>query len=69
MALEDGQDDRLILVIGRLERALSRIEQSSANVQATSTSAADEKRHMQLKNELMEAIKTVDALIAEREAV
>ena len=65
------ENERVILAIGRIERALSRIE--SAN-QAMAKRQPDllkdvelEKRHAALKNEMKQAIHTIDGLIARQE--
>ena len=59
-------NDRVILAIGRIERALSRIET------AKSTAKADidpelQARHEALKSEMKQAIRTIDGLIERRE--
>ncbi len=63
--------EQLIVAIGRLERALSRIEQAdvssnglSANGAAVVTDADLVMRHNQLKAETRAAIKEIDALIS-----
>lgn len=61
------ENERVILAVGRIERALSRIEaaaQASTNGQAD---AALEKRHAALKDEMKQAIHTIDGLIARQE--
>lgn len=63
------ENERVILAIGRIERALSRIE---AAKQASTKSQPDlalgdtelEKRHAALKDEMKQAIQTIDGLIA-----
>ncbi len=56
-------NERMILAIGRIERALARIEAAKNN----STAAVDpalEARHAALKEEMKQAIQTIDGLIA-----
>ncbi len=66
--MDEQAHDRTVLAVGRLERALSRIEKKLAERAATGPAEpVDEERHMMLKKELMQAIRTVDALIADRE--
>lgn len=60
-------NERTILAIGRIERALSRIE----TAKSLGTSTQDdklEKRHAALKGEMQQAIKTIDGLIARQES-
>ncbi|MDZ7587799.1 MAG: hypothetical protein U5J78_01035 [Parasphingorhabdus sp.] len=57
-------DDRLILAIGRIERALSRIEKATASSDADAGLAA---RHDILKTELRLAIEQIDQVIASEE--
>lgn len=66
--MDEQAHDRTVLAVGRIERALSRIEKKLAERPATAPAEPiDEERHMMLKKELMQAIRTVDALIADRE--
>jgi capsule polysaccharide export protein KpsE/RkpR len=64
-------NERLILAIGRIERALSRIETASStlNTSAENTSADEalEARHQALKEEMKQAIRTIDSLIERQE--
>jgi hypothetical protein len=61
--------DRLIVAIGRIERALSRLEQVDLSIGAASGNNAPETdfalvaRHEQLKAETQAAIIEIDALI------
>lgn len=66
------ENERVILAIGRIERALSRIEaakQASTSRQAELALAgtALEERHAALKDEMKQAIQTIDGLIARQE--
>ncbi|MBF6602355.1 MAG: hypothetical protein ITG03_05235 [Sphingorhabdus sp.] len=65
------ENERVILAIGRIERALSRIEsanQAMANRQPDLLKDVElEKRHAALKNEMKQAIHTIDGLIARQE--
>ncbi|HEY9093102.1 hypothetical protein [Parasphingorhabdus sp.] len=65
------ENERVILAIGRIERALSRIEaanQTMANRQPDLLMDVDlEKRHAALKDEMKQAIHTIDGLIARQE--
>ncbi len=66
------ENERVILAIGRIERALSRIEaskQASTNRQSEMAleNTALEKRHAALKDEMKQAIHTIDGLIARQE--
>ena len=65
------ENERMILAIGRIERALSRIEsdnQAMANRQPDLLKDVElEKRHAALKNEMKQAIHTIDGLIARQE--
>jgi hypothetical protein len=54
-------DERLILAIGRIERALSRLETIKIPSSAESGLAA---RHEALKSETRAAIRDIDALLA-----
>ena len=66
--MDEQRHDRTVTAVGRIERALSRIEQNLAERPATAPSdPVSEERHAMLKKELMQAIRTVDALIADRE--
>lgn len=55
-------EERFILAIGRIERALSRIEQMQFPQQA-SPDAELADRHQRLKNETHAAIKELDAIL------
>lgn len=66
-------EDRLILAIGRMERALARVEGAAVGRQAAmaDTSAADqaayrslEERHARLKARVESAITALDGIIA-----
>lgn len=59
-------NERVILAIGRIERALSRIESASSAIK-TSVDAALEERHEALKAEMKQAIRTIDRLIERQE--
>jgi|TARA_R110002049_G_scaffold130602_1_gene289021 phage host-nuclease inhibitor protein Gam len=59
-------NERLILAIGRIERALSRIETASSTLN-TSADEALEARHQALKEEMKQAIRTIDGLIERQE--
>jgi phage host-nuclease inhibitor protein Gam len=59
-------NERVILAIGRIERALSRIE-SAASVTKTDADPALEARHEALKAEMKQAIRTIDGLIERQE--
>ncbi len=59
-------NERVILAIGRIERALSRIESASSTMQADAD-AALEARHEALKAEMKQAIRTIDNLIERQE--
>ncbi len=61
------ENERVILAIGRIERALSRIETAKAEAPDTQIDAALEKRHAALKEEMKQAIHTIDGLIARQE--
>lgn len=54
-------EQRLILAIGRIERALSRIEQVKTQVGGDEALIA---RHQLLKSQTREAIREIDELIA-----
>jgi hypothetical protein len=56
---------RLIMAIGRIERALSRMERIEiSSVNETGTDAALSDRHEKLKAETLIAIRDIDGLIA-----
>jgi hypothetical protein len=59
-------NERVILAIGRLERALSRIESANSSMKA-SFDPALEARHEALKAEMKQAIRTIDGLIERQE--
>ena len=61
------ENERVILAIGRIERALSRIEVAKNNAPDPIQDEALEKRHAALKSEMKEAIHTIDGLIARQE--
>ncbi|WP_422343957.1 hypothetical protein [Parasphingorhabdus sp.] len=61
------ENERVILAIGRIERALSRIETAKEAVPGHQADAALEKRHAALKEEMKQAIHTIDGLIAQQE--
>ena len=66
-------NERLILAIGQLERALSRLESAHAglaeNLQSHTIAASDEllERHAVLKAAAAEALAGIDALLAKAE--
>ncbi|MEH6661749.1 MAG: hypothetical protein V7679_08890 [Parasphingorhabdus sp.] len=59
-------NERVILAIGRIERALSRIE-SADSVTKTHADPELEARHEALKAEMKQAIRTIDGLIERQE--
>jgi phage host-nuclease inhibitor protein Gam len=59
-------NERVILAIGRLERALSRIESAKSTMKADVDQAL-EARHEALKEEMKQAIRTIDGLIERQE--
>ena len=59
-------NEPIILAIGRIERALSRIE-SANRTKKTEIDPALAERHEALKAELKQAIQTIDGLIERRE--
>ncbi|AMO71471.1 hypothetical protein [Sphingorhabdus sp. M41] len=59
-------NERVILAIGRLERALSRIESSNSTMKADADQML-EARHEALKSEMKQAIRTIDGLIERQE--
>jgi phage host-nuclease inhibitor protein Gam len=59
-------NERVILAIGRLERALSRIESANSTREADVDQAL-EARHEALKEEMKQAIRTIDGLIERQE--
>ncbi|WP_417617823.1 hypothetical protein [Parasphingorhabdus sp.] len=59
-------NERVILAIGRLERALSRIE-SANGAQKENVDAALAARHEALKAEMKQAIRTIDGMIKRQE--
>ena len=61
------ENERVILAIGRIERALSRIEAVKNAATSQPHDEALEKRHAALKSEMKQAIHTIDGLIARQE--
>ncbi|MEO9469041.1 hypothetical protein [Parasphingorhabdus sp.] len=61
------ENERVILAIGRIERALTRIETARNNSPAVRQDEALEQRHAALRGEMQEAIRTIDGLIARQE--
>ncbi|MEH6826959.1 hypothetical protein [Parasphingorhabdus sp.] len=59
-------NERVILAIGRLERALSRIESAKSTMKADVDQTL-EARHEALKEEMKQAIRTIDGLIERQE--
>tara|TARA_R110000824_G_scaffold144141_1_gene312010 strand:- start:304 stop:540 length:237 start_codon:yes stop_codon:yes gene_type:complete len=59
-------NERVILAIGRIERALSRIESAGSRL-INDADAALEARHEALKAEMKQAIRTIDSLIERQE--
>ncbi|MEO9600570.1 hypothetical protein [Parasphingorhabdus sp.] len=59
-------NERVILAIGRIERALSRIE-STKSTMKVDIDPALEARHEALKTEMKHAIQTIDGLIGRQE--
>lgn len=59
-------NEPVILAIGRIERALSRIE-SAKSALITEIDPALEERHETLKSEMRQAIQTIDSLIGRQE--
>ena len=55
-------NEPLILAIGRIERALSRIESAKSRMN-TNVDPELEARHRALKSEMKQAIQTIDSLI------
>ncbi len=55
-------DERLIVAIGRVERALSRVEKL-ATLPAQTQDADLVKRHERLKTETLEAIRGIDQIL------
>jgi hypothetical protein len=56
-------DERLIVAIGRIERALSRVENlATAPANAPDAELAD--RHERLKKETLEAIRSIDQILS-----
>ena len=66
-------NERLILAIGQLERALTRLESAhvslAENLQSHTIAASDEllERHAQLKAAAADALAGIDALLAKAE--
>tara|TARA_R110000824_G_scaffold22173_2_gene81560 strand:- start:364 stop:558 length:195 start_codon:yes stop_codon:yes gene_type:complete len=59
-------NERVILAIGRIERALSRIETAKSTMKANADLEL-EARHEALKAEMKQAIRTIDGLIERQE--
>jgi len=59
-------NERVILAIGRIERALSRIESANSRIEADVDQALAT-RHEALKAEMQQAIRTIDGLIERQE--
>ncbi|WP_339825675.1 hypothetical protein [uncultured Parasphingorhabdus sp.] len=59
-------NEPVILAIGRIERALSRIESAKASIK-TEIDPALAARHEALKSEMQQAIETIDSLIERQE--
>ncbi len=59
-------NERVILAIGRIERALSRIE-AAKSTGLSEMDPALEQRHEALKAEMRQAIQTIDGLIERQE--
>ena len=59
-------NEPVILAIGRIERALSRIE-SAKSTKNTDIDPALAARHEALKSEMQQAIQTIDSLIERQE--
>jgi len=57
-----GQD-KLILVIGRMERALSRLENGLMSVSASDSDEAVQEQYIQLRKATEQAIARIDTLI------
>ena len=62
------ENERVISAIGRIERALSRIETAKSKPTASDQDESLDRRHTALKQEMQQAIKTIDGLIAKQEA-
>lgn len=62
------ENERVISAIGRIERALSRIETAKLNAKVDTLDETLERRHTALKQEMQQAIQTIDSLIAKQEA-
>lgn len=62
------ENERMISAIGRIERALSRIETAKSNPALVEQDEALDRRHTALKQEMQQAINTIDSLIAKQEA-
>ncbi len=61
------ENERVILAIGRIERALSRIQATKEAAVGQQPDQALEQRHAALKEEMKQAIHTIDGLIARQE--
>lgn len=59
-------NERLIVAIGRIERALSRLESAESSLQPSADPTL-EARHAALKEEMKQAIRTIDGMIAREE--
>jgi fumarate hydratase class II len=55
--------EQLIMAIGRIERALSRLEQLKIPSTASGTDIELQQRHNRLKHETSKAIRDIDALL------
>ncbi len=55
--------EQLIMAIGRIERALSRLEQLESPGPASGTNTELQQRHDRLKQETSKAIRDIDALL------
>ncbi len=61
------ENERVILAIGRIERALSRAQSAIEENAGSTGDPALEKRHAALKSEMQQAIQTIDGMIARQE--
>lgn len=62
------ENERVISAIGRIERALSRIETAKSKPTASEEDESLNRRHAALKLEMQQAIETIDGLIAKQES-
>lgn len=60
--------EQLIINIGRIERALSRIERYEPGQSAGTDNSNLSVRHEKLKTELREAIVAIDSMLAQQES-